>query len=66
MGFKLDTFLRKTCFIFCFVYVVLLISLKIMRKKSTSVGLFYKDVLLFSKIFYVFDVVYVKSNNIPC
>ena len=33
-------------------------------KKFTSVGLTYKDVILFSKIFYVFDVVYVKSNSI--
>ena len=24
----------------------------------------YKDVILFSKIFYVFDVIYVKSNSI--
>ena len=29
-------------------------------KKFTSVGLSYKDVILFSKIFYKFDVVYVK------
>ena len=29
-------------------------------KKFTSAGLSYKDVILFSKIFYVFDVVYVK------
>ena len=35
-------------------------------KKITSVGLSYKDVKLFSKIFYVFDVVYVKSNSISC
>ena len=33
-------------------------------KKFTSVGLSFKDVILFSKIFYVFDVVYVKSNRI--
>ena len=33
-------------------------------KNITSVGLFYKGVILFSKIFYVFDVVYVKSNSI--
>ena len=31
-------------------------------KTSTSVGLSYKDVILFSKIFYVFDEVYVKST----
>ena len=35
-------------------------------KKCTSVGLSYKDVILFSKIFYVFDVVYVKSSSISC
>ena len=34
--------------------------------KFTSVGISYKDVILFSKIFYVFDVVYVKSNRISC
>ena len=33
-------------------------------EKFISVGLSYKDVMLFSKIFYVFDVVYVKSNSI--
>ena len=33
-------------------------------KKFTSLGLSYKDVILFSKIFYVFDVVYVESNSI--
>ena len=35
-------------------------------KKFTSVGLSYKDVILFSKIFYVIDVVYVKLNSISC
>ena len=35
-------------------------------KKFTSVGLSYKGVVLFKKIFYVFDVVYVKSNSISC
>ena len=30
----------------------------------TTVGLSYNYLLLFSKIFYVFDVVYVKSNSI--
>ena len=48
---------------FCFVYVVLLISLE---RKITSVGLSFKGVILFSKIFYVFDAVYVKSNSISC
>ena len=66
MGSKLDSFLRKRRFLFSFVHVLLLISLEIMRKKFTSVGLCYKDVILISKIFYVFDVVYVKSNEISC
>ena len=35
-------------------------------KKFISVALSHKDVILFSKIFYVFDVVYVKSNRISC
>ena len=35
-------------------------------EKFTPVGLSYKGVILFSKIFYVFDVVYVKSNRISC
>ena len=35
-------------------------------KKFASVGLSYSDVILFSKIFYMFDVVYVKSNSILC
>ena len=35
-------------------------------KKFTSVGLSYNDVILFSKIFCMFDVVYVKSNSISC
>ena len=66
MGSKLDSFLRKRCFLFCFVHVVLLITLEIMRKKITSIGLSYNGVILFSKIFYMFDVVYVKSNSISC
>ena len=35
-------------------------------KKITSVGLSYKDVILFSKIFYLYDIVYVISNSITC
>ena len=65
MGSKLDSFLRKRCFLFCFVHVVLLTYVvRHNAKKFTSVGLSYKGVILFSKIFYVFDVVYVKSNSI--
>ena len=36
MGSKLDSFLRKWCFLPCFVHAVLLISLKIMRKNYIS------------------------------
>ena len=49
---NLIVFSEKRCFLFCFVHVVLLKSLEIMRKKFTSVGISYKDVILFSKIFY--------------
>ena len=65
MWSKLDSFLRKMCFLFCFVYVILLIPLD-NEKKFISVGLSKKNVTLFSKIFYTFDVVYVKSNSISC
>ena len=65
MGSKLDSFLRKRRFLFCFVHVLLLILLE-SAKKFTSVGLSYKGVILFSKIFYVFVVVYVKSNSVSC
>ena len=62
MGSELASFLRKVCFLFSFVYVILLRSLEIVRKNITSVGLSYKEEILFSKIFYVFHVVYVKSH----
>ena len=69
MGSKLDSFLRKGCFFFVLflsrrrrtAYIV-----KVNAKKFTSVSLSYKDVILFSKIFYVFDVVYVQLNSISC
>ena len=63
MGSKLDSFLGKVCFLFCFVHVVMYI-VRDNVKKFASVGLCYKDVMLFSKIFYVFEVVYVKSSSI--
>ena len=34
--------------------------------KFTSVGISYMGLILFSKIFYVFAVVYVKSSSISC
>ena len=66
MGSNLDSFLRKRCFLFCFVHVVLLIIVRDNAKKFTSVGLSYKDIILFLKIFYVFDVIYLKSKSISC
>ena len=68
MWSKLDSFLRKRCFLFCFVHVVLLRAYIVRdnARKFTSVGLSYKDVILFSKIFYVFYVVYVNPNSISC
>ena len=66
MGSKLDSFLRKKVFLFCFVHVVLHIIVRDNTKKFTSVSISYMGLILFSKIFYVFDVVYVKSNNISC
>ena len=35
-------------------------------KKFKSVGISYMGLILFSKMFYVFDVVYVKSSSISC
>ena len=63
MGSKLDSFSEKgvSCSVLsrrsgCIV--------RDNAKKLTSVGLSYKDVLLFSKIFYVINVLYVKLNSI--
>ena len=36
MGCKLNSFLRKRCFLFSFLHVVLLISLEIMSKNYVS------------------------------
>ena len=44
MGSKLDSFLRKRCFLVCFVHVVLL------RENAKNIHQ-YKGVILFSKIF---------------
>ena len=62
MGSKLDSFLRKWCFLFCFSHVEAYIVTG-NEKKITSIGLSYKDVMLFKKNIYVFDVVYVKSKS---
>ena len=65
MESKLDSFLRKRCFLFCLVHVRR--TAYIVRDNAKNlVGLSYKAVILFSKIFYVFDVVYVKSKSITC
>ena len=62
MGSNLDGFLRKS--FFCLFSRRTAYIVRDNVKKFTSVGLSYKGVTLFSKIFYVFDVVYVKSNSI--
>ena len=62
MGSKLDSFLKKGVSCFCSrrtAYIV-----RDNAKKFTPVDLSYKDVILFSKIFYGFDAVYVISNSI--
>ena len=59
MGSKLDSFVRKS--VFCSVCSRRTAHIVIDNaKKFTSVGLSYKNVILFSNIFYVFDVVCVK------
>ena len=65
MGSKLDSFFRKKCF-FCFFYFSRRTAYIVRdnAKKFTSLGLSYNGLILYSKIFYVFDVVYVKSNSI--
>ena len=61
MGSKLDNFLRTRYLLFCFVHVLLIsLPVQIMRKIYIS-SFSYKDVILFSKIFYMFDVVYVNK-----
>ena len=66
MGTKLDSFLRKKAFLVLFCSRRTAYIVRDNAKKFTSVGLTYKGVVLFSKIFYMFDVVYVKSNSISC
>ena len=65
MGSKLDSFLRKRCFLFCYFKSYCFI-VRDNEKEFTSIGLSYKGAILFSKIFYEFGVVYVKSNSISC
>ena len=59
MGSKLDSFLRERCFLFCFVHVVLLISLEIMRKNYISMFILQGRNIIFKNF-------YVKSNSISC
>ena len=66
MGSKLDSFLRKKVFLVLFCSRRAAYIVRDNAKKFTSVGLSYKGVILFSKIYCVFDVVYVKSNRISC
>ena len=66
MGSKLDSFLRKKVFFVTFYSRRIGYIIRDNAKAFTSVGLSYKEVILFSKMFHVFDVVYVKSNSITC
>ena len=61
-GSKIDSFLRKKVFLVLFCSRRAAYIVRDKARKFTSVGLSYKDVILFSKIFYVFDVIYVKIN----
>ena len=66
IGSKLDRFLRKRCFLFCFVNVVITAyTIRDNAKTFTSVILSYKN-LIFRKKIYVFNVVDVRSNSITC
>ena len=66
MESKLDSFLSKKLFLVPFCSRRTAYIVRDNAKKFTSVDLSYKGVILFSKIFYIFDVVYVKSNRILC
>ena len=65
MGSKLVVF-SENLFIVLFCSHLTVYIIRDNGKNITSVGTSYKDVMLFSKIFYVFDIVYVKSNRISC
>ena len=56
----LDILLRKRFFFVVFCSRRTAYIFRGNAKKFTSVGISYNDVILFSKIFYMFDVVYVK------
>ena len=66
MGSKLECFSQKKVFLVLFCSLHTAYIVRDNAKKITSVGISYKVVILFSKIFYVFDVDYVKSNRISC
>ena len=66
VGSKFNSFLTKKVFLFLFCPRRTAYIVRDNAKTFTSVGLSFKGVILFSKEFYVFDVVYVKSNSITC
>ena len=68
MGSKLDTYLRKRVFLVLFCSRRTPYIVRNNARKFTPVGrpISYMGLILFSKIFYVFVVVYVKSNSISC
>ena len=66
MWSKLDSFLRKKVFLVLFCSNRTAYIVRDNAKKFISVDFSYMEVILFSKIFYMFDVVYLKSNSISC
>ena len=66
MGSELDSFIRKKVFLVLFCSRLTAYIVRDNAKRITSVGISYMGLILFSKIFYVFDIVYVKSSSIPC
>ena len=53
MGSTLDSFPRKGCYLFCFVHIVLLISLEIMRKNYISRFILQGHNIIFKNILHV-------------
>ena len=62
MGSKLDKFSQKKVFLVQFCSRRTAHVVRNNAKKFTSIGLSFKDVILLN--YYVFDVVYLKSNGI--
>ena len=57
MGSKLDNFLKKKVVYFSLWFTCAAYIVRDNAKKLTSLGLSFKDVILFSRKLYVFDVI---------